>query len=154
MLRYHHTLYGIGLILYLVGDRMRLAKFKKIINQNLKKYVEKMGLQLWEVHVKILAVDKEENLKGCNYADWEYKTASIALYAHPHSSKEDVLKTLQHELAHCMHSGFSYLLADIEEMLIEKEIKYDKRHWDKQWGLMCEDTAVMVTNINLFPKKA
>ena len=127
---------------------MNYKQFKRIVDKWYPKYIESMCLQHWEIDLSIKK-GSPKTPKGDTISDWEYKTAIINLYAHHHKNEKDVLRTLQHELGHCFHAGFVYLMEQINEFLDEKGIKGSDKHLTKTFGLVQEDTAVMVSNIKL-----
>ncbi|HWT40398.1 MAG TPA: hypothetical protein VN081_03990 [Dongiaceae bacterium] len=76
------------------------------VAENQEYYVRLYGLENWTIDF-LVEEEPESNLAGTCEADFEYETATIALYSENIDGLDELIETVCHELEHVLLSPFT-----------------------------------------------
>jgi hypothetical protein len=85
---------------------MDTVRCKRIVEKHFSKIVAELHLTDWSISVDYLKLENKESAAYC-HADIDYKKALLELDPERHTSDQDVVDTLYHELAHVILASFN-----------------------------------------------
>lgn len=97
------------------------SKVKEIVDANLKQLCWALQLQKWDIKVSYEHLHEDDviSMAECT-ANPRHHWAAIVIDPAQHKSEEDVLKSLRHELLHCMASLFETYRKAVGQLLDDK----------------------------------
>ena len=98
---------------------MDRSEVKKIVDEHVRFMIWDFQIQRWRLDVSFDEAEEEKEKARCT-ADPSYFTAYINIDPARHEDKDDVLRSLRHELLHIMDAPYEIYRKTIAQLLTEE----------------------------------